>query len=326
MTRSLTQTTRRPGPAGSSTVSPELGVPCGDHPLGRWVRDASGSEGFVLASHSISMDSANRHRMAVNRRKWDEAVPLHVASPVYDVPSFKAGRSTLEPIEVERVGPVHGRSLLHLQCHFGLDTLSWARLGAKVHGVDYSPMAVRTARALALELGLPATFVEANVYDLPRRLRRKFDIVYTGKGALCWLPDLARWGEVVARFLRPGGRFFLLEDHPMSDCYDTRVPPPRLVLKHPYFQGHASRGVYDGTYATAVKMRNRVSFEWIHPVSEVLEGLIGAGLRIDSVAEYPYTYWQKFRSMRPHPDGYWHFIRGDRTIPLMWSVTASMRR
>lgn len=257
----------------------------------------------------------------MNRLKWDESVPLHRDSPVYDVPAFLAGRSTLEPLEIAEVGTVRGRSLLHVQCHFGLDTLSWARRGARVTGVDFSPAAVRAAREMALQSGLPGRFVRSNVYDLRRNLKGKFDIVYTAKGALCWLPDMAAWAETLASFLRPGGRLYLLEDHPLSDLYgeDRRGG---LRLEIPYFLGRAKREVFDGTYATSVRMRHRTSFMWIHPVSEVVSALASAGLRLEFLHEFPFSYWKKFPSMRPRRGGGWELPKGEAKLPLAYSLRA----
>lgn len=263
----------------------------------------------------------DRRRMAVNRRKWDEAVPLHVASPGYDVPAFLRGTSTLRPIEVKEVGPVRGKSLLHLQCHFGLDTLSWARRGARVTGVDYSRPAVRAAKRLAREAGLSARFLESNVYDLADSLGEQFDIVYTAKGALCWLPDIDRWAEVVARFLRPGGRFYLLEDHPVIDVFPNGATTTRLEAKLPYFNARAMREEFDGTYATSAKMRHRVSYSWNHTVSETLSALIQHGIEIVLVREYPFSYWHRYPFMTEDRYGYWHLSRDEGLLPLMWSVT-----
>lgn len=258
--------------------------------------------------------------MSVNRRKWDESVPLHVSSAMYDVPSFLRGRSTLRPLELREVGPVRGRSLLHLQCHFGLDTLSWARLGAEAVGVDFSLPAIRAARKLARRAGVEARFLRSNVYDLPKVLDEQFDIVYTAKGALCWLPDIDRWAEVVARFLRPGGTFYLLEDHPVGELFRNEKGTTALELEIPYFRGEALRGEYDGTYATDAKMKHRVSYEWIHPVSHVLSALIDHGINIVSVREFPYSYWRRFSFMTEDRKGWWHLPQEKGLIPLIWSV------
>jgi SAM-dependent methyltransferase len=261
--------------------------------------------------------------MAINRRKWDEAVPLHVDSPSYDVDSFRRGRSTLRPLEVRDVGSVRGRSLLHLQCHFGLDTLSWARRGAEVTGVDFSGPAIRAARRLARETAIPAKFVHSNVYDLPDELEERFDIVYTAKGALCWLPDIAAWARVVAHFLKPGGRLYFLEDHPVAEVYPNESSVTRLELKYPYFGGRPQRDVSDGTYAAlGAKMKYRISYSWVHTVSKTLSSLVDAGLSIEEVREFPYSYWHKFPFMRRGRDGWYHLLRDEGTVPLMWSVRA----
>jgi SAM-dependent methyltransferase len=260
--------------------------------------------------------------MDINRLKWDESVPLHVASPLYDVPAFRVGGETLESLELEELGHVRGLSLLHVQCHFGLDTLSWARHGARVTGVDYAPAAVATARELARETGTPARFVESNVYDLPKRLRGHFDIVYTAKGALCWLPDLERWARILGGFLRPGGRLYVLDDHPLSDLYgEDRSKGLRLEAS--YFRGRARREYYDGTYATSVRMRHRTSYSWIHPLGELVSAITGARLRVDYMHEFPYTYWKKFPSMVKRPGGGWQLPKKDVQLPLMFSLQAT---
>jgi SAM-dependent methyltransferase len=262
--------------------------------------------------------------MAVNRRMWDESVPLHVASRDYDVPRFKKGWIPLHPLELRTVDAVRGTSLLHLQCHFGMDTLSWARKGARVTGVDFSPPAIRAARQLAEEVGIDARFIESNVYDVGRRLRERFDVVYTGKGAICWLPDLKRWADTIARFLKPGGRFFYLEDHPMSEVFGNEPDATGLVLTHEYFAAQALRDESEGTYAAPeARLKNALSYMWIHPISEALNALIAAGLRIEAMTEYPYTYWHKFPRMRRGRDGWWHLTEGEGSVPLMYSMLAS---
>ncbi|MGA2663636.1 MAG: class I SAM-dependent methyltransferase [Nitrososphaerales archaeon] len=270
------------------------------------------------------MRRADREFMAANRRMWDESVPLHIASRFYDVAGFKkAGRLTLYPIEVHDVGTVRGKSLLHLQCHFGMDTLSWARLGAQVTGVDFSRPAITAARELADELGLPGRFVESNIYDLVRHLRARFDVVYTGKGSLCWLPDLSRWARTIAHFLKPNGVFYLLEEHPIATVYDNEPATRRLKFRYEYFGKQALRDESEDTYAAPdAKLQNALSFEWIHPVSDVLGSLIGTGLEVDSVKEYPYTFWRRFPFMHREDDGWWHLNADDKMIPLMWSVRA----
>ncbi|MCI4352648.1 MAG: class I SAM-dependent methyltransferase [Thermoplasmata archaeon] len=270
------------------------------------------------------MREGDHRRMNINRHKWDESVPLHVASRAYDVPSFLRGRSTLRPLEIKELGPVRGRSLLHLQCHFGLDTLSWARRGARVTGVDFSLPAIRAARRMAREAGVQARFLQSNLYELTEVIDERFDIVYTGKGALCWLPDIEGWAEVVARVLKPGGRFFLLEDHPIAELF-TNDTATGFELKNRYFGGQAIREEFDGTYATDAKMKFRVSYSWIHPVSTIVNALVERGLSIDSVKEYSYSYWHRYRAMVEDRHGWWHLTKSEGQIPLMLSLKARNR-
>lgn len=268
------------------------------------------------------MKPGDRRRQAINLAKWDESVPLHVASPSYDVPSFLQGRNTLERLEVRELGPVRGRSLLHLQCHFGMDTLSWARLGAKVTGIDFSPAAIRQARRLARTTGLKARFVRSNLYDVPAHRLGAFDIVYTAKGAICWLPDMSAWARIIRSHLRPGGVFYLLEDHAISDLFENDGPVKDLQLVNSYFSPSPLREEFDGTYATKVRMRHRVSYSWVHPVSEVVDALLDAGMQLEWIHEFPYTYWRKFPFMRQDRQGFWHLTERDGQLPLMWSLRA----
>src|SRR5207245_11749512 len=189
-----------------------------------------------------SSDDAQRYVRA-NRDRWNAVTPHHVASQFYDVEGFKAGRARrrtgMDELEVALVGDVRGKTLLHLQCHFGIDTIGWAQRGAIVTGVDFAGEAVQAARRLAPEMGVPATFVESDVYDLPANLQGRFDVVFTSHGVLGWLPDLERWAQVIARFLAPGGRFHLTEAPPSA--WLCRAPPTdgtRTDLR-PSFQGRA---------------------------------------------------------------------------------------
>ena len=261
--------------------------------------------------------------MAVNHRMWDESVPLHVASRSYDVPGFKRGRNPLLPCEIDALGSVRGKRLLHLQCHFGMDTLSWARLGARVTGVDYSAPAIEAATRLAAEIGVPARFVRSDVYRAASHVDGHFDVVYTGKGALCWLPDLGPWAKTVAHFLKPGGRLFYLEDHPMAEVHEWGTAEKDLVRRQRYFRRTPGRDETPGTYAApTAKMRNVVTYWWMHPISDAINALTAAGLRVESVREFPYTYWHRFPTMHRDRQGYWHLNDGEGTLPLMYYVVA----
>ncbi|WP_187437677.1 class I SAM-dependent methyltransferase [Actinomadura decatromicini] len=259
---------------------------------------------------------------AVNKALWDELVPIHVASDFYDVPGFKAGNQTLRDFELDEVGDVNGRSLVHLQCHFGLDTLSWARQGAEVTGLDFSGKAVEAARAVAEAAGLPARFVTSDVYDAAAALGETYDIVYTGLGALCWLPDLDRWADVVASLLRPGGFLYLAEFHPFADTLDDAEG--RTVVLDYFLDGPR---IWDepetGSYADPdTPVQNSRSVEFVHGLGEVVSALTGAGLRIEFLHEHDYTLWQRFAVLERHGTVY-RLPEGHPRLPLMYSIRAT---
>ncbi|MEO3972436.1 class I SAM-dependent methyltransferase [Streptomyces sp. CAU 1734] len=261
-----------------------------------------------------------------NRSNWDERVPIHVASDFYKLDAFRAGADPLRDFEVAEVGDVTGRTLLHLQCHFGLDTLSWARRGAaRVVGLDFSEPAVEAARGLAAEIGLGperAAFVAADVYDAAQAVPdSSYDIVYTGCGALCWLPDITRWAETAASLVAPGGFLYLAEFHPVTDVLDDETGS-RVV--HDYFSRDAWIEEMSGTYAdfTAPTVHNR-TVEWQHPIGEVVSALCAAGLRLEFLREHDVSLFARFDNMTAGPDGY-HRLPADRPrFPLMYSLKAS---
>jgi SAM-dependent methyltransferase len=259
----------------------------------------------------------------LNRSWWDERVPLHVASDFYDVEGFKAGASTLRPFELEEVGDVTGRSLVHLQCHFGLDTLSWARRGAGVTGLDFSAPAIEAARTLAAEAELDAEFVVADTYDAPAALEgRRFDVVYTGLGALNWLPDIRRWAATVAQLVAPGGFLYLSEFHPVADVFADED----LTIEHDYFQSEPFNFDDPGTYAdfTARTEHNRTE-EWQHPLGNVVSAVIEAGLTIELLHEHDYTLFARWPFLEPDGDSY-RMPAGRPRLPLMYSLRASFKR
>jgi SAM-dependent methyltransferase len=233
--------------------------------------------------------------LKANLASWDEAVGLHVDSELYDVAGFKAGKTSLSEIELDELGPVvgDGTTLLHLQCHFGLDTLSWARRGAVVTGADFSGEGIRTARGLADEVGLSAraTFVESDVEHLPDVLSGRFDVVFTSWGALIWLGDLERWADVVGHFLKPGGTLYVAEFHPYAFLLAEDATPDSLRIGFPYFMyGVPERFDEPGDYADpGATPEHTVTFEWLHGFAEIIDPLLRRGLRLDFVHELPYT-------------------------------------
>lgn len=239
-------------------------------------------------------DPRHEDSYAANRALWDAWTAVHAAGDFYDLAGFREGGVRLRDDEIAAVGNVTGKSLLHLQCHFGIDTLSWARLGARVTGADLSPAAIALARELAADLGLEARFVESNLYDLPAHLDGEFDVVYTSRGVLGWLPDIRGWARVVAHFLAPGGTFFITEIHPVAMVFENAgVAPGELKLAYPYWE-HPDPLVFDvkGSYADpTADVGEQKEHGWDHGLGEIVTALIDAGLRIDSLVEHPWLEW-----------------------------------
>jgi SAM-dependent methyltransferase len=261
--------------------------------------------------------------LAANQALWDMWTSYHVTSPFYDVPGFKAGRDSLDPITLAGPGDVRGKSLLHLQCHFGLDTLSWARRGATVTGVDFSERAITAARALATELHLPATFVHSNLYDLPQHLTGHFDVVFTSYGVLGWLPDLEGWAQVIAHFLKRG-IFYIVEAHPFALLFDERRDDAQLRLRESYFRSpEPLREEEQGSYAVPAAPVQSVSYVWLHRLADIIGSLLRAGLRLVSFEEYPFMSWPFFPWMERRADGMWQLPSGQGDIPLMSSLQAT---
>ncbi|GAA2793401.1 class I SAM-dependent methyltransferase [Saccharopolyspora taberi] len=258
--------------------------------------------------------------LAVNRPMWDERVPIHVSSDFYDLAGFRAGKLALREFELAEVGEVTGRGLVHLQCHFGLDTLSWARLGATVTGLDFSGKAVEAAREVAGQAGIQARFVAADVYDAVTALGETYDIVYTGLGALCWLPDIDRWAEIVATLLRQGGFLYLAEFHPFTDTLD--YADGRTVTYDYFAEGPQIDEDSEGSYADPqAHVEHTRSIQFAHGLGEVVTALINAGLRIEFLHEHDHTLWPRFQVLERDGIAY-RYPEGSPRVPLMYSLRA----
>ena len=257
-----------------------------------------------------------------NLDMWNDWAPLHAESEFYDVEGFKKGRSTLDSIELEEMGDVSGKSLLHLQCHFGMDTLSWARLGARVTGIDFSDKAIDIARSLSKELGIEADFICSSVSDLPENLSGQFDIVYTSAGVLCWLPNLKQWAEIIYHYLKPRGFFYILDSHPFSHVFDDSKDVKELKVKHSYFHSpEPTKWEIEGSYAGARTDRQHNSYEWTHSMGDIINPLISCGLQIEFLHEFPMLFFKWFPFMKQDEEGWWR-LEGDK-IPLTFSIKAT---
>jgi SAM-dependent methyltransferase len=260
---------------------------------------------------------------AANRDYWDGKARYNVAS--WDVDGFVADPKRLTRIvaaDRAALGDVRGRSLLHLQCHFGMDTLAWARLGAEVTGVDFSPHAIASAIELAARTGLPARFVEADLYATPGLLREAFDIVYTGGGALCWLPDIRDWAQVVARMLRPGGTFYIREAHPVLWSLEDERADRQLVIGRPYFEVAQPMRWDAEVIWNKEAPEVTTHYEWNHGLGEIVAALIEAGLVIETLCEHQTCLWQALAFMVEDEDGWWRLPDGPERLPLMYSIRA----
>lgn len=256
----------------------------------------------------------------LNRANWDDRVPVHLASSYYDIDGFLAGRDTLRPFESAEVGNVDGKRLVHLQCHVGLDTLSWARRGAVVSGLDFSLPAVTAARSLAAALGISASFVVSDVYDSAAAFGgQRFDIVYTGIGALVWLPSISHWASVVASLLAPDGFLYLVEGHPFAQILDDTSG---VRVARDYFDPAGQVEDYPFTYTDGPALSHTVSVEFRHGIGSVVTALVEAGLRIEFVHEHDFETFQRFESLERGPDGLYRFPAGQPRVPMMYSLRA----
>jgi 2-polyprenyl-3-methyl-5-hydroxy-6-metoxy-1,4-benzoquinol methylase len=261
----------------------------------------------------------------LNRANWDDRVPIHLASSFYDLDGFRAGASTLRPFEAAEAGDVAGKRLLHLQCHIGLDTLSWARRGALVSGLDFSGPAVEAAASLAHSLGIDATFVVSDVYDAAEAfLRQRFDIVYTGIGALVWLPDIPRWARVVASLLAPDGFLYLVESHPLAQVLDDEAAG--LVVARDYFLAGPEVSDWSHTYTDGPALEHVRSVQFQHGLGEIVSALAAAGLRIEFLHEFGFDTFGRFGSLQRRDDGtYWLPPERPR-VPMIFSLRALLSR
>ena len=264
---------------------------------------------------------------AINRLNWNGRAAIHIKDGAggYRVQAFLDGADNLHDIEHAEIGDVAGLRIAHLQCHFGIDTLCLARRGASCVGLDFSPVAITAARELQAKTGLDASFVEGNVYDARELIEGDFDMVYVTWGAINWLPDIAGWAKVVASLLKPGGRLYLLEGHPfimlldettpeMRPAYDWRTPQDKPVTMDTATTYTGDTGI----------IAHPTTHEWIHPVSDILNGLIAAGLRVEALNEHEQLAWAFAPHMVPVEGRrrMWVLPPGFPKLPLSFSIWA----
>ncbi|MCD4791516.1 MAG: methyltransferase domain-containing protein [Bacteroidales bacterium] len=254
-----------------------------------------------------------------NRESWNELTSLHIKSEFYDLKSFKKGNTSLNHIELEEIGDVKGKKLLHLQCHFGMDTLSFARIGADVTGIDISDESIKVATELSEELALPARFFQSNIYEIDKVLDESFDIIYTSYGAINWLNDLDSWAKIINRYLKPGGVFYIVEFHPFIYTLNEG-----LQIEEHYFKTNQIESIVDESYTDNSVVSKKVlkHVEWHHSLSEVLNSFITNGLEIKLFNEFPYQVYNCFKNMIEIEKGKWVFEKYKDKIPYMFSIKA----
>ncbi|MGH3761959.1 class I SAM-dependent methyltransferase [Actinophytocola sp.] len=274
----------------------------------------------------MTFDAATERMIAANRANWDARAPIHVSSAFYGLDGTRPAESWFAPYEWEDLGDLRGTRLLHLQCHLGTETVAFAARGAEVTGLDFSEVSLAHARRLAGERGLAIDYVQADVHDAVEATGTGFDVVYTGKGSLCYLPDLDRWAGVVRDLLKPGGFLYVVEFHPL--LYALGVVPidesEALTLRADYLSGRgpeerdATRTYTDGPELTEAT----ISYEWRHELGAVVTALTGAGLRVDQLREDRRLPWPRWSTMQRDADGWFALPAGAPRIPLFYALKA----
>jgi SAM-dependent methyltransferase len=272
----------------------------------------------------MTQDAPSRY-FESNRINWDERARVHAvdATGAYNLEAFRSGETSLHEIELAEIGDVRGCRVAHLQCHIGLDTLSLARMGAEVTGLDFSPVAIAAARRLAIACEIPAQFVEGNVYDARSLIEGDFDLVYVTWGAINWLPDIARWAGVVASLLKPGGSLYLLEGHPAAQVLDEvegRLVPRfdwRTPRDRPIAWDDAQS--YTGDVLAEVARR---CYEWLHPLGDIVNAVVGAGLVLTAVNEHETIAWKLYPMLVPAGPRSYRLPDRVPRFPLAFSLRA----
>jgi len=250
--------------------------------------------------------------ISINKESWNKKTKVHIESKFYDVEAFKNGKSSLNSIELEQVGSVTGKKLLHLQCHFGQDTLSWARMGATVTGVDLSTEAIAQAKKLSEQLCLNATFIASDIYQFGEVNREKYDVVFTSYGVLCWLPDLSLWAKLIADSLEVGGEFHMVEFHPFND----------LLSGYSYLPSNEPDIESEGTYTENCDGTETTVVTWPHSLSEVINALISAGLTIEYCNEFAFSPYKCFDGLEYVDGKGYQLLHKGAQVPLLYALKA----
>ena len=273
-------------------------------------------EGLFNATQNKAVDY--NKEFETNRKTWNTKVAIHAESEFYEMQNFKKGKTSLKKYEIEALGDISDKKLLHLQCHFGQDTLSLARMGSKCTGVDISDEGIKLAKQLNSELKLDASFVCCNVLDTSKYVLEKFDIVFSSYGTIGWLPDLKPWAKMISERLKPGGFFYIVEFHPIAWMFDYTVSPP--VMKYGYQQKEAIYEEYEGTYADKNSKMGSKEYGWNHSLGEVITSLSEAGIHIEYLKEHDASPYDIFPRLVKNGEGL--FGLPNKIYPLIFEVKA----
>lgn len=255
----------------------------------------------------------------INRAQWNDRVDPHVESDFYDVAGFLNGNTSLKETEIALLGDIKGKRILHLQCHFGQDSISMARMGASVVGADLSDKAIGKARELAEQTQADATFVCCDLFDLPQHLEGQFDLVYTSYGTVGWLPDLDRWASVIQHFLKPGGKFVFVEFHPVVWMFDDDFQK----VAYRYFKSDPIVETASGTYADRDAAIHTTSVTWNHGISEVIGSLMRHGIQLQDLQEYDFANYDCFAHTVEFEPGKFRIKHLENNIPMMYSIVGT---
>ncbi|MFA9393004.1 MAG: class I SAM-dependent methyltransferase [Prolixibacteraceae bacterium] len=262
------------------------------------------------------MDKSNHFE--INRLSWNIRTDIHIQSEFYNNEKFIQGGTSLNQIELDLLGDIKGKKILHLQCHFGQDTISLSRLGAEVTGIDLSDIGIERAKELAKKTGSNAKFICCNLYELPDHLEQKFDLIFTSYGTIVWLPDLTKWAAIVAQFIKPTGKFIFVEFHPFLWMYDDEFKG----IKYNYFNTGKIYEIEEGSYTDSEDKVNLESVTWNHSLSEVMNSLIDQGLIIRSFHEYNYNPYNCFKNSFKVSEKKYRIHSFNDHVPMVYSVVA----
>ena len=266
------------------------------------------------------MNEKYKKYFEVNRNTWNKKVDIHKNSAFYDLDGFKKGKSSLNSFELKALGNVKGKDLLHLQCHFGQDTLSLSRMGANCTGIDLSDSGIAMAKSLNKALDLNANFVTSNVYDVPQNVPGNFDIVFTSYGVIGWLPDLDKWAAIISEKLRSGGFFYMVEFHPIIWMFDYLENP--VKMKYPYHNGDVIYEEYKGTYTDENASIISKEYGWNHGLGEVVTALTKAGLEIAYLNELDESPYDCLPNMKKTSNGMYVLKDHERLFPMLFELKA----